>query len=389
MKKIFVFFSFLMLCVAANAQYHYQDLKNSQMLRHAECHAPCRQVIVIPQVNGYNVYKADLHCHSIFSDGHVLPKFRVREAWMDGLDIIAATDHIEHRPNEAVFYEYLQRYAGQKYVKPHKGLKAGDPMVDLNFAVGQYQKEALKFGILIIPGSEITRSGEKVGHFNALFTTDNNLIYDRNPVQAIRNAKAQGALVQHNHPGWCKTSIDYTDAERQAYEEGLIDGVEVMNGSEFYPGIIDRVREKGLFISANTDVHASTAKDYRFPGHLRPMTLILAKDKSLESIKEALVAKRTIAWGFDNLCGEEELLRDLFLSSVSLTQLQENRYQLVNMSSIPYIVKENGENPIRLEQFSAIIIDAEKETGLIRFPVLNMWTGAETHLEIEINTNNK
>ena len=63
-------------------------------------------------------------------------------------------------------------------------------------------------------------------------------------MQAARNAKAQGALVMHNHPGWTKTSLDYTEVEKAAYDEGLIDGVEVVNGMEFYPKCIERAQEK-------------------------------------------------------------------------------------------------------------------------------------------------
>lgn len=40
-----------------------------------------RTEIVIPKVKGYNVYKADFHTHSIFSDGEVTPALRVEEAW--------------------------------------------------------------------------------------------------------------------------------------------------------------------------------------------------------------------------------------------------------------------------------------------------------------------
>lgn len=65
---------------SAQAQYYYQDARNPKMLRHADRHAPARKLILIPQVNGYNVYKADLHTHTVYSDGHVVPHFRVNEA---------------------------------------------------------------------------------------------------------------------------------------------------------------------------------------------------------------------------------------------------------------------------------------------------------------------
>ena len=53
--------------VSANAQYTYQDAKNKDMLRPALRNSvKARKEIVIPQVDGYNVYKADLHTHSIY-----------------------------------------------------------------------------------------------------------------------------------------------------------------------------------------------------------------------------------------------------------------------------------------------------------------------------------
>ena len=42
-----------------------------------------RQEIIIPNICGYNVYKADLHTHTIYSDGVVTPTWRLREAWFD------------------------------------------------------------------------------------------------------------------------------------------------------------------------------------------------------------------------------------------------------------------------------------------------------------------
>lgn len=385
MKRIATLFLILVSASVANAQYYYQDSKNSQMLRHAERHEPCRTEIILPQVNGYNIYKADLHTHSIFSDGHVLPRFRMAEAWQDGLDVVAVTEHIEYRPHEATFYDYLKGYTDKEHMPGVKGLEKGKQVVDLNYSVNETLKEARKYGITVIPGTEITRNGTTVGHFNALFTTDNNTIYDKDPVQAVRNAKAQGALVMHNHPGWRKESLDYTETEKTVYDEGLVDGVEVMNGAEFYPLIIDRVRERGLFISANSDIHSSTANDYRLTGNLRPMTLILAKDKSLKSLREALEAKRTIALGYNTLCGEEKLLNDFFVASVKLTEIDEDSWMLTNMTSVPYVLKKGNGNNFRLDPFSSIKVSAPKKGNSISVTVLNMWTGVDSHPIVKVS----
>src|SRR4030042_5681465 len=56
-----------------------------------------RNKINIPDITGYKTLKCDFHMHTVFSDGDVWPTFRVNEAWRDGLDAIAITDHIEYR----------------------------------------------------------------------------------------------------------------------------------------------------------------------------------------------------------------------------------------------------------------------------------------------------
>ena len=381
MKRIVIVLALTMAAVAANAQVYYPDSNNPDMTRYTERHEPCRKEIMIPStLNGYNVYKADLHTHSIFSDGLVHPKWRVYEAWQDGLDVMAVTEHIENRAYESMFHEYLKEYTDKEYQKGPAGLKN----VDINFSIREAKKEAVKYGITIIPGSEITRSGSEVGHFNALFTTDNNLIYDEDPVQSIRNAKSQGALVMHNHPGWRRKDIKMTPTEKTAYGEGLIDGVEVMNGGMFFPGIIDRVREYNQFIAANTDVHRTTACDYRLTGADRPMTLILAKDKSLESLREALLQRRTIAFGFNTLCGSEELLRDFFHACVKVTRINETSVLVTNMTSITFKLQQGKGRILNFDPFTSMVATVKKGSDTVSYRVVNMWTGVDSHPVIEL-----
>ena len=391
MKKALFICLAIMAGISAKAQHYYQDVNNPAKLNHHYGHAQSRKELFLPQVNGYNVYKADLHTHTVFSDGQVLPTYRVQEAWKDGLDVMAVTEHIEHRPHEATFVDYLERYTAEnrKEAKNHRGigykpLDEDGIMVDLNYSYKLAKKEAARFGLTIIPGTEITRSGTKIGHFNALFTTDNNLLFDLKPVEAMRKAKAQGALIMHNHPGWSRTNVDYTKVELEAYEAGLIDGVEVVNGGEFYPDIIDRVRERGLFIAANTDIHGTTASDYRMYGYRRPMTLILAADKSLEYLKEALQARRTIAFAFNTLSGSKELLEAFFKASVKCERLKGNTFILTNTTDIPYVIQQENANPVILDGDSSIRLAIPKGSETLKFSVNNMWVGSKQNLVIEL-----
>lgn len=398
MKRILMLFALLATGVAANAQFHYQDCQNPEMLRHVNRRKPARKEIVLPQVNGYNVYKADLHTHTIFSDGAILPDFRIKEAWLDGLDVIAVTEHIEYRPHEETLGKYMQNYidgSGKEVKNNRLGDNPADKdgiQVDLNFSYERTvkQNESHGFGITIIRGSEITRDGKTVGHYNALFTTDNNAIYDPNPVQAMRNARAQGALIMHNHPGWRKVDMNFTDTDKAAYGEGLIDGVEVMNQDEFYPSVIDRVQERGLFIAANSDIHAVTSSDYTSEGNYRPMTFILAKDNSLESLKEALKAGRTIAFAFNTICGTKQLLSDFFKASTTVKLINEKDSKdrtvvwLTNNTSLEYHITMDGENIIYLGPSSTILVKGKFTDRKIPIEVVNMFCSEKTHLSLEL-----
>ena len=392
MKKIISVALATIAAISASAQMTYPDAVNKDINRHSMRYSRgARTEIVLPQVNGYNIYKADLHTHSAFSDGSVLPEYRVKEAWVDGLDVMAVTEHIEYRRQESKMLEYLQDYAkkGEEIDnwdiinKPadKKGIR-----VDLNYAVTLSQKAAEQYGLLIIPGTEITRNPHQIGHYNAVITTENNAIYDADPLQSFRNAKAQGALIQHNHPGWQRKSIDMPEFEVKAYAEGLIDGIEIMNGSDFYPGAIDRAKELGLFMSANTDIHGTTAMDYANVEVGRNMTLIFAKEKTLEAMREALEARRTLAYAFGNVAGDEQLLKDFFLACVKFEPVMKdykNRqiFTITNTSSIPFAFRIGGGNVVWLDPFSTI----SAKTNNVKITVENMWYGVDKHPVVEIN----
>lgn len=381
--------------LSAQEQYYYDDLSNPDIARHVLRRSAQRHEFILPAVNGYNIYKADLHTHSIYSDGDATPEFRVREAWSDGLDVIAITEHVEYRRHEGNMINFLKGYVpeGTKAFNhsiissqaDERGIQA-----DLNLPVKLAERTARTMGVTVIPGAEITRTPETIGHYNALFTKDNNTIYDVDPVQSMRNAKAQGALIMHNHPGWRRPSLDYTEFEAKVYAEGLIDGIEVMNGGDFYPKAISRAAEKNLFVSSNTDIHESTFRTYRDMGHHRNMTLIFAKENTLESLREAIEARRTLAYSFGTFAGDEKLLTDLFHACVTGEEIYTDSkgrttVRLTNRSSAYFIIVYPGSNPYILEPFSSVNTTVGKNSNkTVRFTVGNMWCSDDKHPAIEI-----
>ena len=391
MKRILVSLAVALSALAMSAQPHFKVASNPDILRHYGQIFPERTNIVLPQVNGYNVYKAELHIHTIYSDAHVTPEFRVQEAWYDGLDVLAITEHIEYRGLEPAMMEFMKPYF-KKGAQPinwsivEKPADGRGIQSDLDMSVRLAQKEAKKYGITVIPGAEISRTPETIGHFNALFTTDNDAIYDPDPVQSFRNARAQGALIMHNHPGWRRKSLDMIEFDKKVYPAGLIDGIEVMNHLDFYPRAIDRAEEYGLFMSSNTDLHTASCEYYGHNGSFRNMTLIFAKDKSLESLKEALKARRTLAYSFGTIAGDRQLLEDFFRASVKCMVVDTaangtKTVMLINETSFPYYLNYGGD-PMKLNPFGALSVSVKKDAAL-KIKVENMWHGSDEHLEVE------
>ncbi len=384
----------MLVSIPLSAQsLYYQDHNNKDMLRHTMRKEVLRKEIILPKtINGFMPLKADLHIHTIYSDGNTTPDYRVTEAWTDGLDVMAITDHVEYRNREGQMLSYLKGYVpeGTKAVNTgivHSPANEKGILVDLNLPYNAAKGAAAHHGITLIPGIEITRDPATVGHYNALFITDANTLYDVDPIVSIKNAREQGAVIMQNHPGWTRKNLDIIDFEKTLYEQNLIDGVEIMNGSEFYPTVVSRASEKKLFMAANTDIHGTTARDYTSTGEFRNMTFIMAKDKSLPAIKEALLAGRTLAYSYGTIAGEEQMVRDFFNACIQYEVLWKNekecRLRMSNPTSLTFHLSFGG-NPVMLLPFTSRELTVKADADAV-FTVNNLWIpGEQKHPQFRV-----
>jgi hypothetical protein len=393
MKKIFVLLVMACAAFTVSAQY-YQDANNPDILRIRQPRNIVRTEFFIPNIDGYNGYKADLHTHTIYSDGSVGMDMRLLNAWRCGLDIMAVTEHLEYRANEPDMVKWMKGYvksdakAENYYITRYKVMpERKDLHTDFQYPVEHAIRVAKPYDITIIPGIEITREPLVYGHFNCLFTTDNNAIHGATCEESIRNAKAQGAIIMHNHPGWRRKSMDMLEFDKRVYGEKLIDGIEIMNTSEFYPKAITRALEHNLFMTSNSDIHGVSEKIEGQPQ--LNMTFIFAKDKSLASIREALEARRTIAYSYGTIAGEESLLRKFVEASLEVRAAGVDRkgkrqYVVKNNSSVEYLIHFEGGNPIALKGLSSVFIK-ELKAGQSLLVIDNAWYGEDKHLTLEIS----
>ena len=87
-----------------------------------------RSELIMPDIAPYETLVCDFHTHTVFSDGNVWPSVRVDEAWSQGYDAIAVTDHIEYQPHRA--YIPVQHNASFEIAHPEgerKGLAGRAP----------------------------------------------------------------------------------------------------------------------------------------------------------------------------------------------------------------------------------------------------------------------
>jgi len=264
---------------------------------HQTCSAAARTEIEIPDIPGYRTLKCDFHIHTVFSDGAVWPTVRVEEAWREGLDAIALTDHIEYRPHKDVRPDGERPYEIAKQAAQGRGL-------------------------ILIKGAEITRNMPP-GHINALFLKDVKLLDVNDWRDAIKAANDQNAFLFWNHPGWIEQApneIPVWYAEHtELFEKGWLQGIEVVNDSSYYPLVQKWAVEKNLTILGDSDVHDPIALSFdKEAGEHRPMTLVFAKDKTEQSIKEALFARRTAIYHKNFLIGKADFLKPIFEQSIRI-----------------------------------------------------------------------
>lgn len=253
-----------------------------------------RRELTFPDIFGYVTLKCDFHLHTVFSDGLVWPTIRVQEAWRDGLDAIAITDHIEYHPHKAD--------VSTNYARPYDIAK---PAAD-------------SLGLLLVRAAEITRP-EPPGHLNALFLEDIGPLCTPDYHDAVKAAADQGAFLFWNHPGWKQPgnkSVWYKE-QGEFYEKGWLRGLEIVNGSDYDRIVHQWAVDKNLTAMGDSDAHNPIDMEYdESAARHRPITLVFAHAKSLSALKEGLMESRTVVWSTTNLFGPSEYLKPILEKSV-------------------------------------------------------------------------
>ena len=353
----------------------------SQIIRRPS--TPPRKII-IPDAGEYKVLKGDFHIHSIFSDGNTMPKDRVLEAVDNGLDVISITDHIEYRPH---FGKNHISYGGDSV----NSVQLLDKNEDHNIAYDLAKPEADKQNIILVRGTEITKRTMPPGDLIAMF------LEDVNPIAAVVDdwkkmlavASDQGGFVFWVHPGSIAPTnggfkpgeaMSFTSDHEDVYTKGHLHGIEVFNGTSYYPVVSQWCEKRNLAMLANTDIHGTDWNTYGHQNPFRPMTLIFAKERTHDSVKEAFFAKRTVAFAAGMIIGSREWVEKLFAACVTLTK-KPGILELKNNSDIPCVVQAGGAS----RELPALgTVGIYRSDNLKKLTVCNWLVGMNQPLEIAL-----
>lgn len=279
------------------------------------------QPMSYPDIEGYKTLKTDLHIHTVFSDGNVWPNIRVMEALRENLDAISLTEHLEYQPHSADI--------------PHP---------DRNRSYQLALEEAKEHNLLLIHGSEITRAAP-MGHNNAVFISDANPLLQEKAEKAFSEAKKQNAFVFWNHPAWYAQNPEgnpiLSDFQKDRIKKGELHGIEVINFTDYAEESLALALAENLTIMGTSDVHGLIDWDYTEKGNHRPITLVFAREKTKESLREALFAGRTVAVYNDLWVGKAENLVPLLEASLQVENAQYVEDSLVLQIKITNITSSD------------------------------------------------
>lgn len=372
------------------------------------------RIINFPNTEKYKVIVADLHTHSVFSDGAVWPNVRVEEAVRDGIDLLAITEHLEYQPHIDDI--------------PHP---------DRNRSFDIAEEIAKNKDLTVINGAEITRMFPP-GHINAIFIEDaNKLIYldeakiseakeilKEVPEESLTNyedlswledaalaslwpvksalieARNQNAFTFWNHPAWSSEEFIgqpmLREIHKEFFRDNLLHGIEVANGDGYSEEAFRIALEYGLTVLGTSDVHGLIDWDYPSSiGAHRPVTLILSESNSSDAIKSSLFSGKTVVWFKNNLIGLENNILELTNSYLKAKKVEilENsdiaRVEIENVSDVRFIIQVldqssvvNESNLIEIapNEKTVLQIDNGIDKGSLDVKILNAFIAPNKNL---------
>lgn len=224
-----------------------------------------------------NFYKANLHCHTTYSDGHLTPEEVKKYYTEQGYSIIAFTDH--------------RIYKNHTELNDDKFLAIAALEVDINDFPKQVEWDFSKiktYHINLYDVDPMQNQERKKGDLLPL-----RRYQDTNYINSyIAEMKELGFIACYNHPYWSLQNYDdYKDLRGFWGMEIYNHGCEHDGLYGYHPQSYDEMLRSGqrIYCVAADDNHNTYSFDHPFCDSFGGFTMIQAENLSYQTIMEALV----------------------------------------------------------------------------------------------------
>ena len=177
----------------------------------------------------------------------------------------------------------------------------------------------------------------------------------------------------------------------------MLHGIEIVNEHTYSDEALQIALDHNLTIMGTSDIHGLIDWEFGVPkgGH-RPITLVLAKDRTEDAVKQALFDKKTVVYFKEMLIGRPAELMPIIETSLHIKttsyigKSDVLRIQIDNQSSMPFLLRNtssfrlhNNGDVVTIEPGDPNFIDIKtlerKVTISVSWEVLNAVTAPQTH----------
>ena len=210
-------------------------------------------------------------------------------------------------------------------------------------------------------------------------------------------AAKQEAFAFWNHPGWKGEQRGaWIEYQATLLAKGQIHGIEICNGDSYYAYAHQLALDHNLTLIGDSDIHDPALDIGERPTGLRPLTLVFAKEKTVESVREALFARRTVVWQGERVIGRTPELKALFEACVTvhppqLVRDDKHWVKVENRSAFDIWLERTGDcgpGKIEIPALSSTLMrfdgpDVELAAGL-DYGVANFLVGPDRPLDVKL-----
>ena len=239
-----------------------------------------------------NQYKANLHCHSVLSDGHKTPQELKEMYRAHGYSVLSITDHeVPFNHSNLAEKDFLMLTGYEAYIRPDPSAVYDpySPEIHLNLFAKEPENETfICYNPSYAKYIHHTRPPEELKRAGSERTREYNLAYIQ---EFIDTARENGYLVSYNHPYWSMESEETILSYQNCFSMEICNGSSrLSNGLEYSAPLYDRMLLAGkhIFCHAGDDNHNTAPDGSAGSDSFRAYTYILADELTYPAIIRAM-----------------------------------------------------------------------------------------------------